>query len=106
MNRYRLNPRELEILSAIEQGYSYRQIAENFRITQDTVSHHVRNIFRKLGVLTRWEIALRSESGLLRAIFRRVAKMPPAERLGRLIMIFGQVICLLALIAWTKHHWR
>lgn len=56
--RYGLTPRELEIISAVVAGYANREIAEHFRISEDTVKHHLSNIFDKLGVSTRLELAL------------------------------------------------
>jgi DNA-binding NarL/FixJ family response regulator len=53
-----LNPRELEIVSAVVAGYSNKEIAEYFKICSDTVKHHLSNIFDKLGVSSRLELAL------------------------------------------------
>jgi Flp pilus assembly pilin Flp len=44
-----LTPRELEIVSAVVAGYSNKEIAEYFKISEDTVKHHLSNIFDKLG---------------------------------------------------------
>src|ERR1700751_118625 len=56
--KFGLTPRELEILSAVVAGYSDKEIAEYFKISEDTVKHHLSNIFDKLGVSTRLELAL------------------------------------------------
>jgi DNA-binding NarL/FixJ family response regulator len=56
--RFGLTPRELEIVSAVVAGYANREIAEYFKISEDTVKHHLSNIFDKLGVSTRLELAL------------------------------------------------
>ena len=56
--RYGLTPRELEIISAVVAGYANKEIAEHFKISEDTVKHHLSNIFDKLGVSTRLELAL------------------------------------------------
>ena len=56
--KYGLTPRELEIVSAVVAGYSNKEIAEYFKISEDTVKHHLSNIFDKLGVSTRLELAL------------------------------------------------
>jgi two-component system nitrate/nitrite response regulator NarL len=53
-----LTPRELEIVSAIVGGYSNRDIAQKFAISEQTVKHHLTNIFDKLGVSSRLELAL------------------------------------------------
>jgi two-component system nitrate/nitrite response regulator NarL len=56
--RYGLTPREFEIISAVVAGYANKEIAEHFKISEDTVKHHLSNIFDKLGVSTRLELAL------------------------------------------------
>jgi two-component system, NarL family, nitrate/nitrite response regulator NarL len=56
--KFGLTPRELEIVSAIVAGYANREVAEYFKISEDTVKHHLSNIFDKLGVSTRLELAL------------------------------------------------
>jgi len=56
--KYGLTPRELEIVSAVVAAYSNKEIAEYFKIAEDTVKHHLSNTFDKLGVSTRLELAL------------------------------------------------
>ena len=56
--KFGLTPRELEIVSAVVAGYANREVAEYFKISEDTVKHHLSNIFDKLGVSTRLELAL------------------------------------------------
>ena len=56
--KFGLTPRELEIVSAVVAGYANKEIAEYFKISEDTVKHHLSNIFDKLGVSTRLELAL------------------------------------------------
>jgi DNA-binding NarL/FixJ family response regulator len=56
--RYGLTERELEIVSAVVMGYSNKEIAAHFKISQDTVKHHLSNIFDKTGVSTRVALAL------------------------------------------------
>jgi two-component system nitrate/nitrite response regulator NarL len=56
--KFGLTPRELEIVSAVVAGYSNKETAEYFKISEDTVKHHLSNIFDKLGVSTRLELAL------------------------------------------------
>ena len=53
-----LTKRELEIVSAIVSGHSNKEIARICRISEDTVKHHVTNIFDKVGVYNRLELAL------------------------------------------------
>ena len=56
--KFGLTPRELEIVAAVVAGYANKEIAEYFKISEDTVKHHLSNIFDKLGVSTRLELAL------------------------------------------------
>ncbi|MCI0355397.1 MAG: response regulator transcription factor [Acidobacteria bacterium] len=56
--QFGLTPRELEIVGTIVAGYTNRDIAQKFAISEDTVKHHLTNIFDKLGVSTRLELAL------------------------------------------------
>jgi len=53
-----LTPREVEIISEIKAGNSNRQIALNLSISEETVKRHLSNIFDKLGVASRLELAL------------------------------------------------
>jgi two-component system, NarL family, nitrate/nitrite response regulator NarL len=53
-----LTKRELEIVAAVVAGYSNKEIAKKFLISEDTVKHHVTNVFDKLGVYNRLELAL------------------------------------------------
>ena len=55
---YGLTPRELEIIGVILDGHSNSDIAAKFSISEKTVKHHLTNIFDKLGVCTRLELAL------------------------------------------------
>ncbi len=56
--KFGLTPRELEIVSAVVAGFANKEIADYFKISEDTVKHHLSNIFDKLGVSTRLELAL------------------------------------------------
>jgi two-component system nitrate/nitrite response regulator NarL len=53
-----LTSRELEITSAVLAGFTNRDIGQKFSISEDTVKHHLSNIFDKTGVSTRLELAL------------------------------------------------
>jgi DNA-binding NarL/FixJ family response regulator len=55
--KFGLTPRELEIVSAVVAGYTNKDIAAHYKISEDTVKHHLSNIFDKLGVSTRLELA-------------------------------------------------
>jgi DNA-binding NarL/FixJ family response regulator len=56
--QYGLTAREFEIVSAIVDGQSNRDIAEHLSISLQTVKHHLTSIFDKTGVSTRLELAL------------------------------------------------
>jgi DNA-binding NarL/FixJ family response regulator len=53
-----LTPRELEMVASIVSGFTNREIADKFSISEQTVKHHLRNIFDKVGVSNRLELAL------------------------------------------------
>jgi two-component system, NarL family, nitrate/nitrite response regulator NarL len=53
-----LTPRELEIVTLVVAGYSNPEIAQRCTISEQTVKHHMSNIFDKLGVSNRLELAL------------------------------------------------
>jgi len=53
-----LTKRELEIVGTIVGGYSNKDIAKTFTISEDTVKHHLTNIYDKLGVYNRVELVL------------------------------------------------
>ncbi len=53
-----LTPRELQVVSAVVVGYSNKEIAQYFKIAEDTVKHHLSKSFDKIGVSTRLELAL------------------------------------------------
>ncbi len=53
-----LTPREKEVITSIVSGYTNRDIAQKFSISEQTVKHHLTNIFDKLGVSSRLELAL------------------------------------------------
>ncbi len=55
---YGLTPRELQVVAAIVEGCTNKDIAEKFSISEDTVKRHLTNIFDKLGTSNRLELAL------------------------------------------------
>ncbi|HEV3486925.1 MAG TPA: response regulator transcription factor [Vicinamibacterales bacterium] len=52
-----LTPRQLEIASAIVEGATNQDIAQQFSISAKTVKYHLTNMFDKLGVSNRVELA-------------------------------------------------
>jgi two-component system, NarL family, nitrate/nitrite response regulator NarL len=53
-----LSTREREIVSLVAQGYKNKEMAEKMFISEQTVKNHLHNIFDKLGVSDRLELAL------------------------------------------------
>ncbi len=61
-----LTERELEVLRALAEGLSNREIAEKLVITEGTVKNHVSNLIAKLNVRDRTQAILKAqELGLL-----------------------------------------
>ena len=48
-----LTPRQVEILTLLQKGYSYQEISSNLTISVNTVKKHVSNIYEKLEVSNR-----------------------------------------------------
>jgi len=53
-----LTRREFEILFAVVDGCTNKEIAEKLTISEQTVKHHLTRIFGKVGVSNRLELAL------------------------------------------------
>lgn len=53
----RLTPREREVVNLIARGYSYRETANRLSISVKTLESHMGNIFEKLSVASRHELA-------------------------------------------------
>jgi len=53
-----LTSREIEIISAIKEGSSNREIASKLAISEETVKRHLSNIYGKLGVSSRLALAV------------------------------------------------
>lgn len=48
-----LTARELDVLDRIARGYSYDEVAEHLQVALNTIRHHIRGIYAKLGVHTK-----------------------------------------------------
>ena len=57
-NNFGLTPRELDVVESIVSGFTNREIASRYSISEQTVKHHLRNIFDKVGASNRLELAL------------------------------------------------
>ena len=57
-NRSLLSPREREIVNLTAQGFKNSDMAAKLSLSEQTVKNHLHNIFEKLGVSDRLELAL------------------------------------------------
>jgi two-component system, NarL family, nitrate/nitrite response regulator NarL len=55
---FRLTSREYEVLQLVAQGEANKRVAERLAVSEDTVKHHLTNIFDKTGASSRLELAL------------------------------------------------
>jgi two-component system, NarL family, nitrate/nitrite response regulator NarL len=55
---YGLTPRERQIVAMITTGCSNKDAGRRFSISERTVKHHLSNIYEKIGVSSRFELAL------------------------------------------------
>ncbi|HID72983.1 TPA: response regulator transcription factor, partial [Candidatus Micrarchaeota archaeon] len=61
-----LTPREREVVQYIARGYSYRKAAEALYVSVKTVETHMGHIFDKLGIASRYELAMKAfQSGIV-----------------------------------------
>ena len=60
--KFGLTNRELDVVNAIVSGFTNREIGQKYSISEQTVKHHLRNIFDKTGVGNRLELATFSSS--------------------------------------------
>ena len=57
-DRFHLTRRELDVVGLIVKGLSNRDIAKQFDLSEETVKRHLSNIFDKLNISTRLELAI------------------------------------------------
>ena len=62
-NTQTLTQREIQVAYLIKEGNSYKQVAEKCRISVDTVRMHIRNIYKKLQVKSKIQLANRISGG-------------------------------------------
>jgi len=104
--KFGLTPRELEIVSTVAAGYSNKEIAEYFKISEDTVKHHLSNIFDKLGVFTRLDLALFGVNqalpklGVWRSIWRCIEAIDPLQGISTVLAISMLILFLLAVVMY------
>ncbi len=61
-----LSKRELEVLQALIDGYTYKAIADKLFVSTNTISFHLRNIYAKLHVRSRAEAVAKALKGGLK----------------------------------------
>jgi DNA-binding NarL/FixJ family response regulator len=54
--RYTLTPREVEVVRLVWEGLSNREIGAHLYISEHTVKDHLKNVLRKMGVVSRAEM--------------------------------------------------
>jgi len=57
--QYLITPREKEILTCIDMGLSYKELAERLDISVHTIHTHITKVFRKLKTSTRREALIK-----------------------------------------------
>ena len=81
--RKRLSERELRIIAAVVQGYKNREIAMQLYTSEQVIKNSLRNIFDKIGVSDRLELALFVvHHRILAQATASVAVHPSRERLN------------------------
>lgn len=58
-----LSRREFEVLEGLSRGLTYTEIAKSLTISVNTVRHHIRNLYEKLGVNGKAEAVTRALGG-------------------------------------------
>lgn len=63
----KLTPRESEILQYVAKGFSFTEVAKLLSVSPHTVTHHIKNIYKKLAVCSRAEAVYEAmQLGLVR----------------------------------------
>jgi DNA-binding CsgD family transcriptional regulator/tetratricopeptide (TPR) repeat protein len=52
-----MTPRENEVAELVRAGMTNRQISDRLRISEHTVESHLKSIFNRLGIRSRWQIS-------------------------------------------------
>lgn len=80
----KLTRRELEILQLVSGGRSNRQVAQILWVTDQTVKFHLANVYRKLGVRSRFEAARWArENGILDVVADTGEAISASEAAGK-----------------------
>jgi DNA-binding NarL/FixJ family response regulator len=78
--RGRLSDRELRIISGVVQGYKNREIASQLYTSEQMIKNALRNIFDKIGVSDRLELALFTIHHRILAQATASVPAPPTQR--------------------------
>jgi len=81
-NDFDLSSREVEIIRSIVSGACNKDIAQRLDISDLTVKRHLTNIYSKIGVTGRLELALFALAHNLAQMHKSVPTVPPAARLS------------------------
>lgn len=65
---HNLTDRELEVLKLLVDGMSYKLIADRCFVSIDTISTHVKNIYRKLQVHSKGEAVAKAIKGRIASL--------------------------------------
>jgi len=99
-----LSPRELEIAELVTKGASNKEIARELFISVNTAKVHLKNIFAKLDVQSRTELAMRAvEEGWVDAgqrVERLERSVPLVYR--TLVALFGVALTLIFLLVLPR----
>jgi len=66
-----LAPRERELIKCVSQGLRNREIAKQLGVTEGTVKVYLHNVFDKLGVKNRTELAIHADEFLAGSYLRQ-----------------------------------
>ena len=56
-SKYKISPREQEVVFLVSRGESYKTIGDKLYISQHTVKNHMYHIYRKMGIKNRVQLA-------------------------------------------------
>ena len=77
-SEWHLTSREVEILRALADGLSNKQIARQFWLSEQTVKYHLTNTYRKLAVRSRTDAVRHAyEHGLIENPVLRATAVSP-----------------------------
>jgi DNA-binding NarL/FixJ family response regulator len=58
--RVSFTPREREVLALVVEGFSNKEIATKFTVSEETIKHHLTRMFDKAGASNRVELAMKA----------------------------------------------